>query len=123
MKTISTSDGICTGRNGTVNIRAIELTNFGNLVRIDGVSKAKGVVLDAGMSFDREAARNLMEALREILDCSLSTAHDDLDDLHEQNRHLMRKGSEIERCEYCLRPIDDCECCDADVDAEMGAKG
>ena len=25
-----------------------------------------------------------------------------------------------DQCPYCLRPIDDCECCDADVSPDMG---
>lgn len=68
MKTIPTSDGICTGRNGTFEIKAIELNHFGDVVRIDAWSKRRGTLLNAGISFDRNAAKSLADELRAILE-------------------------------------------------------
>ncbi len=44
-----------------------------------------------------------------------------IEKLHDEMRR--RRTGDAERCKYCLRPIDDCDCCDADVFPDMGAKG
>ena len=60
---IETRQGICTGRNGTVEIRGLRLFTFGDEFRIDCVSKKRGTLLNAGMSFDRACATKLHKKL------------------------------------------------------------
>jgi hypothetical protein len=67
---IATEQGICTGRNGTVSIGAIELFKIddeGTLFRIDCYSKKRGTLLNAGMSFDRACATELHKELGRLL--------------------------------------------------------
>lgn len=40
-------------------------------------------------------------------------------DLHK----VLKCQIKEERCDFCLHSVDDCDCSDADVDPEMGAKG
>ncbi len=63
---IETHDGICTGRNGTFNIKGVEVSRFSNMIRIDGVSKKKGLVLNAGISMDVCAAKELANKLLQL---------------------------------------------------------
>lgn len=62
------SDGICTGRNGTYELSAIEISTFHNSIRLDGVSKIKKQVLNAGFSMDRNAAKNLAKSILKTLE-------------------------------------------------------
>lgn len=62
-KQFNTSDGIITGRNGTVDIRAIEVFKIDGLIRIDGVSKKTGTTINGGLSFDLSAERELRDWL------------------------------------------------------------
>lgn len=64
---IPTTDGICTGRNGTVCIKAVEVADFGNLIRIDGISQRRGVCLNAGLSFDFACAEQLGNAILNLV--------------------------------------------------------
>jgi len=73
IKFIKTEAGICTGRNGTVDIKGIEVAvihaarSDGALFRIDCVSKARGVSLNAGFSMDTECARGLRDELARLV--------------------------------------------------------
>ena len=60
---IEVTNGICTGRNGTMDIKAVSITTFGDKVRLDGVSKARGKILNAGLSMDKDAAKRLAEGI------------------------------------------------------------
>jgi len=67
IKTIPTTDGIITGRNGTVNIKAIEVFKIDdNLIRIDGISQRKGICINGGLSFDVKCARELSKTILEM---------------------------------------------------------
>jgi len=67
MKTIKTTVGICTGQNGTVEIKAIQVGEISyqsvKEIRIDCVSKARTIVLNAGFSMDVNCAKELAEEL------------------------------------------------------------
>jgi hypothetical protein len=72
MKEILTTDGICTGRNGTVDIRSITVYMVGGafdsgLIRIDAISRSRGIMLNAGLSFDMDCAKALRDELTRIL--------------------------------------------------------
>ena len=60
---ITVTDGICTGRNGTVDIAAVNIMDFGNTIQFDGISKKRRIMLNAGFSMDREAAKNLAKGI------------------------------------------------------------
>jgi hypothetical protein len=64
---IEVTDGICTGRNGTVNISGVNLSTFTDVVRIDCISKKRQKILNAGFSMDSAAARKLAEAIIDLL--------------------------------------------------------
>lgn len=59
--------GICTGRNGTVDIKALSVGGYNDWVRIDCVSRSKGIILNAGFAMDRKAAKKLSKALKTYL--------------------------------------------------------
>ena len=67
MMEIEVSDGICTGRNGTFEIDAVSITGFGDTIRLDGISKKRRKMLNAGLSMDRAAAQNLAEGIISFL--------------------------------------------------------
>ena len=60
-------EGNCTGRNGTVDIKALSVGGYRNVVRVDCVSRKRGMILNAGFSIDRLAAKNLSLVLEEYL--------------------------------------------------------
>ena len=60
---IPVKDGLCTGRNGTTHHGSMEVTGYGNTIRIDCTSKRTGNILNAGFSMDKEAARKLALAI------------------------------------------------------------
>ncbi len=70
MKIISTSGGICTGRNGTRDISGITVSSFGEgsnkLIRIDCLSKKRGVMLNAGVSFDVACAKEIAKQIKSL---------------------------------------------------------
>lgn len=76
MKEIACSDGICTGRNGTVDISGIRVASFGGTVRLDCISKSKKTLLNAGFSMDRDAARKVAHEILDILDESYTKQKD-----------------------------------------------
>jgi hypothetical protein len=68
MKTIKTVQGFAQGRNGSIDIGAIQVDARGykevQEIRIDGISKTRGFVLSGdGISFDVNCARELAEEL------------------------------------------------------------
>ena len=66
---VAVKDGICTGRNGTVEIKGVQVSSFGDLIRLDCVSRARGTVLNTGFSMDLEEAKAVAEeVLRQVLD-------------------------------------------------------
>ena len=60
---IAVTEGICTGRNGTVDISAVNIMGFGNTIRLDGISKTRRKMLNAGLSMDRSAAKKLAQGI------------------------------------------------------------
>ena len=64
---IKVEDGICTGRNGTVEIAAVNIMGFGDTIRLDGISKKRRKMLNAGLSMDRSAAKKLAEGIISFL--------------------------------------------------------
>ena len=64
---IPVKDGTCTGRNGIHCHGGMEVTGYGNTIRIDCTSKRTGNILNAGISFDREAALDLVLAIMKFL--------------------------------------------------------
>ena len=57
-KQFETTSGICTGRNGTVDIAAIDVSRLGDdMVRLDCVSASKRMLLNGGFSMDSACAR------------------------------------------------------------------
>jgi len=66
---VAVKDGICTGRNGTVEIKGVQVSSFANTIRLDYVSRARGTVLNAGFSMDLEEAKAVAEEIiRRVLD-------------------------------------------------------
>ena len=63
MNEIEVTSGICTGRNGTFEISAVSISEFEDTIRIDGISKKRRKILNAGLSMDRSAAKKLAEAI------------------------------------------------------------
>ena len=51
MKRYKTTKGIITGRNGTFEIASVEVSEFGLLIRFDGVGK-RGKTINGGLSMD-----------------------------------------------------------------------
>ena len=64
---VKVNDGICTGRNGTFEIKGIQVMHYGNNIRIDGVSKKKNKILNAGFSIDKDSAIKLSEVLKAFI--------------------------------------------------------
>lgn len=56
---VEVKEGICTGRNGTFDIKGVSLMSFDDSVLIDAISKRNGIRLNAGLTIDRAAAKKL----------------------------------------------------------------
>jgi hypothetical protein len=64
---LNVKSGICTGRNGTYEISKMQVSHFGNHVRIDGISAKKGTILNGGFEIDLKAAKELLSVLMTVL--------------------------------------------------------
>ena len=59
--------GICTGRNGTFEISKLQISSFGDSIRIDGISAKKGVMLNGGFNIDKQSAKQLISSLMTVI--------------------------------------------------------
>jgi hypothetical protein len=56
------------GRNGTANIRGVEIYFGGESVILDGLSKRTGKVINGGFKFSRKDFKKVIEALRPYIE-------------------------------------------------------
>ena len=72
IKTIPTSSGFIQGRNGLTYIKAVDVMltqSCGTLprhIRLDGISKVKGIIVNGGIEMDVKCARELAKTILEM---------------------------------------------------------